>query len=81
MTLEVEQNATLPSFRDTPLIVAAMNGQTEIVKFLLQSGAEVSATGEHHNTALHWAAQEGHISMAKILLDYRSNIEVPSVGG
>ena len=67
--------------RNTPLIVGAVNGQTEAVKLLLQSGAEVSATGQYQETALHAAAQGGHLSTVSVLLASGADIESRSERG
>ena len=66
---------------DTPLIIAAGRGQTYVVEYLLQSGAEVSNTGEHQLTALHFTAQEGHLHTVRILLDSGANIESRDING
>ncbi len=39
---------------DTPLIVAAKNGHLEIMKKLVENGAEVNLANDHGNTALHY---------------------------
>ena len=56
-------------------MIAAGYGHTNIVKMLIQWGAEVSATNNSYWTALHGAVYEGHVSTASALLDYGANIE------
>ena len=61
--------------RNTPLIVAATEGHTEVVECLLQSGAEVSATGQYQYTALHCATIRDHLSTVSVLLASGADIE------
>ena len=66
----------------SPLHAAAEYGHTEIVKILLEHGANVNAVLLEeviHNTPLHKAAQYGHLEIMKLLLengaDINANIE------
>ncbi|NTV80359.1 MAG: hypothetical protein HGA24_02935 [Candidatus Aminicenantes bacterium] len=52
----------------TPLHFASGAGNTEIVKFLIASGADVKATDPDGFTPLHWAAYEGHGDAARALI-------------
>ena len=53
----------------TPLLVAVVNGQRELVQHLLQLGADVEARNEGvGRTALHIAAQSGDENLLRILL-------------
>ena len=52
----------------TPLIVAAINGHTEIVKSLLAAGANINAKDEDDWTPLMQAAHNGHTETVKLLL-------------
>lgn len=54
----------------TPLRLSAMKGHTDIVKLLLENGANVNIRGQTGRTALHWAALKGHRDTVKLLLDY-----------
>ena len=52
----------------TPLIVAAINGHTAIVKSLLAAGADINARDEDDWTPLMQAAHNGHVDTVKALL-------------
>lgn len=51
-----------------PLIVAAENGALDIVKFLVQKGADISAFDENGNPALMKAAMFGHLEVVQFLV-------------
>ena len=58
----------------TPLITTVAkwrkhNGHREVVKILLQAGANPDRTGLHGRTALHWAALLGLKNIVQLLLD------------
>lgn len=53
----------------TPLIVAALGSQFEIVELLLGSGADVMARNSGGFTALHAAAYSGSVPIAELLLE------------
>jgi ankyrin repeat protein len=54
-------------YRFTALHEAALLGQTEIARILLNRGADVRATDKDGNTPLHWVGP--HVDTAKFLLD------------
>jgi len=51
----------------TPLHVAALFDQSEVVRLLLSSGADVSLTDRGGNTALHMAAFLGNTDIVRVL--------------
>ena len=53
----------------TPLTWAINMGQTEIVRLLVQRGADVNAVGRHGETPLRSAAMKGNVEAARILLE------------
>jgi ankyrin repeat protein len=61
--------------KDAPLIMAAYLGYTDIVKLLLEAGADVSVVDPHMKaTALHAAAYAGNTAPAKLLIEYHIDI-------
>ena len=71
--LENGANINDKEYRDlidqTPLIIAAFNGCTDIVKMLLDSGADIGHRNDQGENALISASQEGNIDVVKVLLD------------
>merc|ERR1711959_131805 len=61
---------------DTPLIRAAHNGHYQMVKFLIEQGADVNALDMGESTALHWSAMRGHVEIVKYLLEAGSDKQV-----
>lgn len=66
-----------PNFRnencETPLTVATRTGNQEIVKALLESGADVNLPGVQGSTALHFAAERTDFEMMKILIQAKAD--------
>jgi uncharacterized protein len=61
---------------DTPLVMAAYEGCTEIVKLLLEAGADVTVVDPGMKaTALHAAAYAGRTEVAKLLIAYQIDID------
>lgn len=61
----------------TPLQVAAQKGHLDVVKCLIENGADVhlwnndfTLDGKHWTTPLHFAAQEGYHEVVKYLLNF-----------
>ncbi len=56
-------------YGQTPLFFAADRGHTEVVKFLLEKGANPNVSDTfYHATALIWAASKGRTEIVKMLL-------------
>jgi ankyrin repeat protein len=54
---------------DTPLMLAARYGHVEVVRVLLEGGADVQWASNNMYTALHRAAWKGHLEVCRLLLD------------
>ena len=60
---------------DSPVADAAMRGDVEAVRALLQDGADVNAAQGDGMTALHWAAEAGDLEMVGMLLYAGANVQ------
>ncbi|WP_234648435.1 ankyrin repeat domain-containing protein [Dyadobacter sp. CY356] len=61
--------------KDSPLVIAAYKGYNQIVKILLEKGADVSAVDPGMKaTALHAAAYAGRTEAAKLLVDFHIDV-------
>jgi uncharacterized protein len=66
----------LDANHDAPLVMAAYLGHAEIVKLLLEAGADVKAVDPGMKaTALHAAAYAGRTEAAKLLIEYHIDID------
>lgn len=60
-----------------PLSKSAELDNEPLCRILLDNGAEVNASGKYtFETALHWAATGGHISLCKLLLERGASLEI-----
>ncbi|KAL7755373.1 hypothetical protein ACKLNR_014471 [Fusarium oxysporum f. sp. zingiberi] len=59
----------------TNLMIASYYGHHEIVKLLLEKGANVEVNDNRGCTPLLWAAAEGHEAVVKLLLEKGANVE------
>ncbi|MCJ1430169.1 Ankyrin-2 [Sticta canariensis] len=58
------------------LVIAAREGHIEIVKLLLNTGADINFENEHGNTALHLAVEENHLEIVKLLLNAEADVGI-----
>ena len=63
---------------ESPLMLAALTGQLEIAKKLIELDADVNKTGW---TPLHYAATRGHLDVMRLLLDKSAYIDAASPNG
>jgi ankyrin repeat protein len=62
--------------QDTLLIESAANGHVDVVKLLIENGADVNLKGEAWYGPLHAAAANGHIEVVKILLENGADVNI-----
>ncbi|XP_067653810.1 poly [ADP-ribose] polymerase tankyrase-1-like [Haliotis asinina] len=55
----------------TAVMVAAWRGQIDVVKFLVDRGANVSLVDEDGDTILHWACEGGGLETVKLILSLK----------
>ncbi|KAJ1364603.1 hypothetical protein KIN20_024726 [Parelaphostrongylus tenuis] len=84
MDLEVfqkilEQDVTLLDCEDrnglTPMLMAVMNGRTDLVKLLLSKGANLGHRDRDGHSAVHWAVVCGQLDMLNFLLAEGADVE------
>ena len=73
----------LISWINPPLSVAALNDHTDVVRLLLEAWADLEWQAEVDDAmrALHYAAREGHLEVARALLEFGAEKEAVSSGG
>ncbi|MDP3755531.1 ankyrin repeat domain-containing protein [Polaromonas sp.] len=63
---------------ESPLMLAAIKGQLEVVAALIKRDADVNKTGW---TPLHYAASKGHLAIMNLLLENHAYIDAESPNG
>lgn len=71
--------ASLPFL--TPLMRAAAIGHLEVVRQLLQEGADVNFRGPRGSTALMFAAGGGHLEIVQVLVENGADVLLKEDGG
>lgn len=64
----------------TPLMIAALNGNARTVKILLEKGADAEILSDHGYAALHFAAEQGHVDVSKMLVKVTNLEEFTGAG-
>lgn len=68
-------NAREDNSNDSALFKASYYGHFSIVKLLLNKGADIELKGYQQMTPLHAAAQNNHVAIGRLLIEYGANIE------
>jgi ankyrin repeat protein len=58
-----------------PIVSAAYGGHVEVVKLLIDAGANVDESNFHGGSPIFMAAQQGHFEVVKVLIDAGANLE------
>ena len=71
-------NSQSKHIQTTSLHLAAHRGYLDIVKLLIDAGADVNAKEGNYSksTALHWAAKEGNLQVVKLLVERGAKLNV-----
>lgn len=77
----LDRGANIEQGSSTPLMEAAQEGHVDLVKFVLEKGADVNATTGTGDTPLSFACENGHTDVADILLEVGAELEHESEGG
>lgn len=59
----------------TPLDVASMFNQCDVIRLLLDSGSDIAPCGPRGETPLHWAAWHGHAETVHLLLERNAPVD------
>ncbi|XP_024154019.1 histone-lysine N-methyltransferase EHMT2 isoform X2 [Oryzias melastigma] len=65
----------------TPIIWAAEHKHVEVIKALLNRGADVSITDKELNVCLHWAAYAGSVDIAEMVLNSGCSLSSVNIHG
>jgi ankyrin repeat protein len=60
---------------------AAMLGRRDIVRLLIDAGADIQKRGQFGYTALHAAAQNGHLDVVQELVKYGASVNCKNDDG
>ena len=75
--VEVGQRPDGNSIRDSPLLAACRKGKTELVKLLVQSGADLNYKNEYNHSALNQATIQDHYDIVLYLLKQNIDYNLP----
>ena len=67
--------------QNTALIEAVQNNHIDIVRCLIQAGADLNAKGVHNNTALHFAIFQENLSMVSLLIKNKADVLIENSDG
>jgi hypothetical protein len=71
----------IKNINDSPIYVAAADGNTEILQFLLRHGADINCRNEYGATPIYWAAWYGHTDTVKCLAQHGADINCGTESG
>ena len=74
-------SGSLQAQAPAPVAAAAQNKDTASVRKLIKEGADVNAAQGDGMTALHWAAHNGSVELAQVLLYAGANLEAVTRNG
>ncbi|KAF2887941.1 hypothetical protein ILUMI_18233 [Ignelater luminosus] len=75
LSKSLEMIETRTAKQETPLILAAQNSSTGIIKFLLSKKVDLEAKDCNGMNSLHWAAVKGRLKVVSLLLSHKADLE------
>ena len=77
LVVEHSQDVNARGFdrKETPLHVALRQGHVEVIRVLLEHGANAEARDKHNRTPLLWASRFRHVDLAQVLLEHGADTE------
>ena len=63
-------------FKESALTLACYKGHLEMVRFLLEAGADQEHKTDEMHTALMEASMDGHVEVARLLLDSGAQVSI-----
>jgi len=83
--IDIDKENRDPKFQvmDTPLLAASDYGFSDIVKILLENGANPNKTrnDDYSCSALHLACEKGHFNIVELLLAHKADVDSKSRNG
>lgn len=70
----IKAGADIELGASTPLMEAAQEGHLDLVRYLLETNANVHAQTQTGDTALTYACENGHTDVAELLLQFGSDL-------
>lgn len=70
----IKAGADIELGASTPLMEAAQEGHLDLVRYLLESNADVHAQTQTGDTALTYACENGHTDVADLLLQFGADL-------
>jgi len=70
----IKAGADIELGASTPLMEAAQEGHLDLVRYLLESAADVHAQTQTGDTALTYACENGHTDVADLLLQFGADL-------
>lgn len=65
-------------FKESALTLACYKGHLDMVRFLLEAGADQEHKTDEMHTALMEASMDGHVDVARLLLDSGAQVNMPT---
>lgn len=66
---------------DTPLHLAAEEGQVKIAKLLISKGAKINGKSKSKETPIHLAVEKGHLEMVRLLIKKGADVNLKNEKG